>query len=146
MERERFEDDGRAVAEYAGLVLVRCPRCDACAVVTRAGLGSRATVVCGACAYSSTKERVRKETFGAPIDPVFGLPLWLTAPFRGETVWAYNAEHLAFLRDWVGADLRRRLPGHHHSMASRLPAWMTSAKNRAGVLAVIAELEARLEP
>jgi hypothetical protein len=77
-----------------------------------------------------------------PVDPEFGLELWFTAPFRNEVVWAYNVEHLRFLRDYLAADLRERAPNRNGSLASRLPRWMKAAKHRDALVALIDELVA----
>jgi hypothetical protein len=76
-------------------------------------------------------------------DPLFGLDLWLRAPFRSHVLWAYNAEHLRFLREYVAADLRERVPTQNGSMASRLPKWIKSARHRGDLLSAITRLEAR---
>jgi predicted RNA-binding Zn-ribbon protein involved in translation (DUF1610 family) len=76
-------------------------------------------------------------------DPFFGLELRLRAPFRGELLWAYNAEHLAFLKRYVGATVREREPNQNGSLVSRLPQWIKSAKHRDDLLAAITKLEAR---
>jgi hypothetical protein len=76
-------------------------------------------------------------------DPLFGLDLWLCTPCRGEVLWAYNVEHVQFLQRYVGATLRTREPKQNGSIASRLPAWITSAKHRDEVLAGLSKLEAR---
>lgn len=80
---------------------------------------------------------------GVATDPVFGLDLWLRTPCTGEVLWAYNDEHLEFLRRYVGATVRERTPKQNGSIASRLPRWMTSAKHRDEVLAAISRLEVR---
>src|SRR5687768_9071979 len=38
---------------------------------------------------------------GEPVDPVFGLQLWLQAPCCGHVLWAYNREHLEVIRGYV---------------------------------------------
>jgi hypothetical protein len=75
------------------------------------------------------------------VDPYFGLPLWFRAACCGETLWAYNRRHLAFLRGFVGAKIRQRYPNRNASMVSRLPNWMKKASNRAAILNCIADLE-----
>lgn len=82
--------------------------------------------------------------FDRPVDLYFGLPLWLQTPVRGETLWAYNDRHLGFLRDYVGASLRERIPNRNRTMASRLPQWIKSAQNRAGILHGLGRLEEML--
>jgi hypothetical protein len=71
--------------------------------------------------------------------------LWLRAEFRGHTVWAFNHRHLHALRSYVVADLRERTPrqGAATSMVEKLPGWMTSAKNRDDVVAVLDRLGER---
>jgi hypothetical protein len=58
-------------------------------------------------------------------------------------LWAYNYDHLNFLKDHIQATLRERNAQEpsNQSLGSRLPAWMTSAKNREAVLKGIAHLQ-----
>jgi hypothetical protein len=77
-------------------------------------------------------------------DGLTGLPLWLRAPCRGHTLWALNGEHLAWLRDYVGATLRERIPRRNATLASRLPTWIKLARNREEVLHCLARLEQSL--
>jgi hypothetical protein len=85
---------------------------------------------------------------GAPVDWYFHLPLWLQTPCCGETLWAYNAAHLAFLEDYVRATLREHARGPHgwrnQALANRLPKWMAEAKNRAEVLKGLEQLRQKL--
>lgn len=76
---------------------------------------------------------------GSAIDPYFHLPLWLTTNSCNETLWAYNYAHLDFLKRHVEAKLRERNTHEmlNKGLASRLPKWMTSKKNRADVLKAI---------
>jgi hypothetical protein len=79
-----------------------------------------------------------------PYDPHFGFRLWLQTRCAGEVLWAYNAEHLGFLREYVSASLRERVPNANGSLASRLPKWIKSAHNRTAVLRAARRLEAKL--
>jgi rubredoxin len=138
---DRFRDGGSTLYRWADPeVLVVCPRCSARAVVRRAD-GTARRVTCSGCGLTRDADG-GSSTWGVPSDPWFGLPLWLQADFRGHTVWAFGAEHLQVLRDFVAAHLRehRPLSGAAMSMLERLPAWMTSAKNRDGVVAVLDRL------
>jgi hypothetical protein len=77
--------------------------------------------------------------------------VWLTIPCCGELLWAYNEEHLDFIERYVSATLRERAAApagsevsvRNSSLASRLPSWMTAAKNRRRILAAIATLRHR---
>ena len=79
----------------------------------------------------------------------FDLSLWLQKPCCGEVLWAYNARHLTFLAEYVGAKLRNQrsdlsLPQSNSALESRLPRWMLSAKNRPAVLRGVKSLRERL--
>ena len=77
------------------------------------------------------------------IDPHFGQPLFFVDEGRHGRLWAYNLNHLNELRRYVEASLRERSSdAGNKSMASRLPAWIKSAKNRAAVLKRIERLAA----
>jgi len=80
---------------------------------------------------------------GSAIDPYFHLPLWLTFNCCDNTLWAYNYEHLDFLRSHVEAKLRERNTQEmsNKSLGSRLPKWMTSKKNRETILKAIDHLK-----
>lgn len=86
---------------------------------------------------------------GLITDNVYGLPLWLQAEFQGEQFWAFNSEHLAYLRDYVSAKLRERgiLPRNtirkNSSLSSRLPGFLKKAGHRAALLRLFNELERR---
>jgi hypothetical protein len=151
---------------YGDEFLVVCPSCAKCALV-RPGPSMKkpeARLTCPSCGYA--KDWVRKQLpmtngknpaqfeegvicIGAPVDWFFHQPLWLQAPCCGETLWAYNAKYLKWLRAFVSADLRERsksptLGWSNKSLASRLPKWIKQASNRKAVLAAITRMENRL--
>lgn len=78
-------------------------------------------------------------------DWYFGLPLWLQTPCCGHTLWAYNADHRAYLEAYVRATLRtappHAQPSRNRTLASRLPLWMKRKENREDVLRGLARLE-----
>ncbi|WP_410601287.1 hypothetical protein [Amycolatopsis sp. lyj-90] len=73
-----------------------------------------------------------------------GLELWLQTPCKGETLWAYHERHLDYLERYVAAGLREQVPNRNSSLASRLPAWIKSAKNRDDVLRALSRMRASL--
>lgn len=77
----------------------------------------------------------------ALVDNCFGLPLWLQTPCAGHTLWAFNARHLAYLKEFLQAELRERHGTANASVISRLPAWMKSAKHRDEALRAVQRLE-----
>lgn len=79
-------------------------------------------------------------------DPYFGYPLYFRGEFRGKLVWALNREHLQYLIDYLSADLRAAPAGHlegsgMRSQSDRLPAYMKSAKNRAGIVKLLSRMQ-----
>jgi hypothetical protein len=80
----------------------------------------------------------------ALVDSCFGLPLRLQTPCAGRTLWALNAAHLAFLKEYLRADLRKRRGVRNASVASRLPGWLKSAKHRDDAARAVARLETML--
>jgi hypothetical protein len=108
-------------------VLVTCPHCAKCALWTQ----------CAALRVPALEQ-------WRP-DPVFRLPVWLRARCRHGIFWAYNLRHLDQIEAFVGASLRERQrdPVHgwsNRAWTSRLPAWISSAKNREEVLRCIARI------
>lgn len=104
----------------------------------------RMTFRCSSCDMEITKKLWWHRCGpSVPHDPHFGLPLWLVAPVRGRTLWAFNYEHLAFLKDFVAATLRERDANVNRSQASRLPNWLTARANREIVLTAIQRLETK---
>ena len=81
---------------------------------------------------------------GKPFDPYFKYPLWLQTECAGEILWAFNEKHLSYLKSYVEADLREDDGRKSWSIISRLPKWITSAKNRQNVLKAIAKLEKQI--
>jgi len=72
-----------------------------------------------------------------PRDPIPRLDLLLQTPCCGQMLWAWNTEHVLWMQKYVRAKLRtRRWIGgwRNNSLQSRLPRWITSAKNREAVL------------
>ena len=99
---------------------------------------------------AAVKASAKSGAVAAPgLDPYFRRPVWLSTPCCGEMLWAYNPAHLDFLAAFVGARIRerRRDPVHGWSnaaIASRLPAWLKAAKNRAAILEGVERLRRRV--
>lgn len=155
-------DESVSLSDFKDRVLVVCPRCSACArldwlsarderrgdrIVRMAGY----RLVCPSCVHvADWRKRFQHEcppTLGlGPELAGFELEVWLQRPCCGETLWAYNAKHLSFLAEYVGAELRERWPDTNEGWqplggpGRRLPRWMLSAKNRQAVLAGVKAL------
>ncbi|MFT3796632.1 hypothetical protein [Flavobacterium sp.] len=137
-------------------IWVVCPHCGQQALVkcdqkTFAHIDEDAIrLICTACGHSKRLSEIPQQhqwvsrvlVMGGAIDPYFHQRLWLIQPVGGNVLWAYNPAHLDFLEQHVQAQLRERNTEHmrNKSLGSRLPKWMTSAKNRESVLKAIGQL------
>jgi hypothetical protein len=101
-------------------------------------------LVCFSCTYR--REWIGGQvSIGGNFDWYFRLPLWLQIECcGGETLWAYDKKHLNFIENYVAARLRERKPNVNKSLASRLPQWIKSAKNREEILRAIGKLKEKL--
>ena len=145
-------------------ILVTCPNCSRQAIVkpdnfsfknidennikiscTNCGYSKRLLEKPTSVLYSSTDNEIKGRYYviGGAIDPFFYLPLWLKTDFEGKTLWAYNFEHLNFLRKHIEAKLRERNGQDlvNKSLGSWLTKWLTSKKNREIILKKINELQ-----
>ena len=145
MTRAVFDAHGQSILDLAGEFLVHCPRCSHCASVTVQS-GQRfgpVRLLCVACGHLKDKD-ARQLVIREAVDWYFGLPLWLQTPCHGRVLWAYNLRHLTFLEAYVRAGLRQDARGEgslrNGTLASRLPAWIKSAKNRDDVLCGLSRL------
>ena len=111
----------------------------------RFGRVLQASIRCLGCGYVTRHElRPAACDFAAAFDPWFGLPLFLTEPVGREILWAYNAAHLALLKDYIGAAIRKRTAASYRmTMLARLPRWMKEKAGRDRVLRAIARLRRR---
>jgi hypothetical protein len=138
----------RTIDDFVGKFFVACPECSKMATVTSSSRFGPVRLACEQCGFTKSKS-VRSYSLGSAEDPYFGLPLWLQAPCSPHTLWAYNLDHLSCLKEYVEATDRRRpvrnpVDPLNKLLASRLPKWMQSSKNRDQVLKAIAKIEAKL--
>jgi hypothetical protein len=82
---------------------------------------------------------------GQPFDCFFKYPLWYKTEIKGNTLFAYNLEHLRFLKEFIQSPLRERAQNEHgwsnQSIQSRLPKWLLSYGNREEIVKKIGQLE-----
>lgn len=164
--KKQFKNQHRMLESFGYEFLVVCPNCNSKSKVISLGdyspygTGIIRRFLCLHCGM--TKEFVLKNNcfnqsaisygskwnegfinIGGTFDWYFGYPLYLQIPCCGQTLWAYNLEHLEYLKNYVQAELRENHP-YYLSVESRLPLWMKSAKNRDAVLKAISKLEQRV--
>lgn len=96
-------------------------------------------VTCPFCGYMMSGEvhkTAEKFTYLGEVknacEPFFGFELWFLTFFRNKPVWALNRDHLAYLIDYLSADLREKPPEYQamNTQAAHLPTFMKTAKNR----------------
>ncbi len=104
-------------------------------------------IVCPGCGTSNTVAITwYHDGFSAdPLDPTFGLPLWLQTPCCGQVLWAYNRQHISTIRMYVAASHRVRASPMKWSMLTRLPTWVKLAKHRAAVLSACDQLDQKAQ-
>ena len=77
----------------------------------------------------------------------FGLELWFLSHFHGKPVWALDREHLAYLIDYLSADLRERPTLYNweyatvKTQADHLPTFMKTAKNRDRIVKMLKDMQ-----
>jgi hypothetical protein len=128
------------LGDFMSHIYVGCPKCSKQALVTRPPeqkfhYFTNTKVTCQHCGFNQTAK-------GNVISDL-NLTYWLQMECEGQTLWAYNYEHLTFLKQLIGANLRERngVPNANSSLGSRLPRWMTSSKKRSKVLKCLERLQ-----
>lgn len=145
------------VYDFTKEVYVVCPNCQKKAIVkSEKFYDEDVRLICPSCGLnktpkiqfsgytSDTKSLIKSILIiGGGIDPYFHLPLWLSINVGENLFWAYNYQHLNFIKDFVVAKLRERNIGNmsNKSLGSRLPKWITSHKNRDIIVKTIEKLE-----
>ena len=123
-ENSRFQDDGKYLGDFYTYRIVECPNCKKAIDFV---LPKLACIHCGVIQGFDDKSFI---TTVAVND-------FLQINCCGENLWAYNLEHLDFIEKYVQAKIREREPNVNKSLASRLPNWIKSKKNRNEILKCI---------
>jgi len=126
---------------------VKCPKCSAKATAQMHPMGIRGTyrealtklgarrIVCEACGFCREVPPGKSESY----------ELWYAAYFKGRRLWARNSRHLAFLISWLSGNRSKAgLSIGDRAMAEAFPKWMILAKNRAGILKCLREMQGEL--
>ncbi|MCM3124486.1 MULTISPECIES: hypothetical protein [unclassified Mesobacillus] len=161
--KKQFKNQHRLLESFGYEFLVSCPNCKSKAKVISLGehspyrTGITKRFLCLHCGM--TKEFAPKNNcfnqsiisygskwnegyinIGGAYDWYFGYPLYLQIACCGHTLWAYNLEHLEYIKNYVEAEIREN-GTYYLSVESRLPFWIKSTKNRDAVLKAISKLE-----
>ena len=76
-------------------------------------------------------------------ESIFGLELWFLSSFDGKVVWALNREHLAYLIEYLSAELREdpNPMGTMRTQADNLPTFMKLGKNRDKIVKILKRMQ-----
>ncbi len=127
-------------------ILIECARCGKCATLRnftfprdRKSVLRMGECICLHCGHQWTTP--------ADADFVTRGPLWLRMACHGNVLWVLNREHLEFLEQFIGAELREERMEEVSSrrLSSALPRWMLAAKNRKDVMRCLGKLREKLE-
>ena len=121
-------------AEDNDPILVVCPKCSSKALIFP---NPKYRCVCTKCSFTQTKPN-KKLKYGfymdIMIDTYFGFELWLQTRCCGHSLYAFTIKHLDLLENYIEANIRERKQDEfgwrNSSVASRLPKWIKSHKNR----------------
>jgi len=142
----RFLDDRLCLCAYSDPILIACPKCKHAGSLRlrnedyeKRKWQARRFFGCEECGHSfNWKSRLVIHSV-ANWNEV--LPLLLQTPCCARTLWAFNERHLRFIEQYASALVRERIGSANASLASRLPQWIKSAKNREAVLKAVRKLK-----
>jgi hypothetical protein len=139
----RFQDENLIRSDFYKEVWVVCPVCTNKAMATVNFETKKARLLCVNCGYNkeTTTALVPKGAIETDADWYFNAELWLKAPFKNDVFWAYNDKHLDYLERYITATLREHKDRTHFTLLEKLPKFYHEAKNREGLLKIIAKLK-----
>ena len=127
-------------------ILVICPKCHAKALILP---DTEETIKCVCTKCSFNKHESKKRLWlGCHLDISYSeylcLNLWLETHCCGHSLYAFTIRHLDLIESYIKADLRERKQNENGwrnaSVASRLPKWIKSHKNREQLIKSIQKL------
>lgn len=139
----RFQDENLILSNFYQEVWVVCPSCAKKAIAKTNFEAKTARLFCVHCGYNkeTTTALVPKGTVEMAANWYFNVELWLKAPFKNDIFWAYNGKHLDYLERYISASLREHKDRTHFTLLEKLPKFYHEAKNREGLLKIIAKLK-----
>lgn len=123
----KFEDGGLKFFDLDNYRIVECPKCSKPTDLFESKFS------CTSCGFIKDYKGFSD------------LENYLKIDCCNETLWAINEQHLDFIEDYVSAIIRTRTPNINKSLASRLPQWIKSKKNRDQILKCINKLRDKLK-
>lgn len=138
----RFQDENLTLSDFYKEVLVVCTSCEKKAVARVHFETKSARLFCIHCGYNKeTSTSIKNGTIQMAANHYFNADFWLKVPFKNETFWAYNYNHLAYLESYINASLREHKNRTHFTLLEKLPKFYHEAKNREVLLKIIEKLK-----
>ncbi len=141
----RFQDENLVLSHFYNEVLVACSACSKKAIAKAYFETKKARLFCTNCGYNKeVSTLVNKNTsIEIPANQYFEAELWLQSSFKNETFYAFNNHHLDYLESYISATLREHKDRTHFTLLEKLPKFYHEAKNREGLLKIIAKLKSK---
>jgi hypothetical protein len=73
----------------------------------------------------------------------FKAELWLKHNFKQDIFWAYSYTHLNYIESYISSLIREHKDRTHFTLIEKLPKFYHVAKNRDGLLKIIAKLKTK---
>ncbi len=149
MTTDRFEDKNYRLTDFENEVWIACPNCGKQAIARIAEQEKQAKLSCIHCGFHKTCSMEFTNNNGKILVVkqaahfYFEARLWFLASFKNNLFWAYNPEHLNYLETYISAKLREHKNRSHFTLLEKLPKFYHEAKNREGLLKLIAKLKVK---
>ena len=139
----RFQDENLVLSNFYHEVWVVCPSCTKKAIATVNFETKTARLFCTHCGHNkeTTTALQKNAAIETAANQYFQAQLWLQAAFKNDLFWAYNDKHLDYLERYISATIREHKDRSGFTLLEKLPKFYHEAKNREGLLKVIAKLK-----
>ena len=141
---QRFQDENLLLSDFFQEVWVVCPTCAKKARAKVNPENKTARLFCLHCGCNKeTTTTIKYGTINTAANHYFQAELWLQAPFKNDVFWAYNDKHLEYLERYISATIREHKDRTGFTLLEKLPKFYHEAKNREGLLKIIAKLKVK---
>jgi len=142
-QQNRFQDQNLTKYDFYKEVWIVCPSCEKKAIAKVDFKIKLARLICINCGLNkeTTIQISKNASLEMAANIYFNAELWLKAPFKNDVFWAYNDKHLEYLERYISATLREHKDRTHFTILEKLPKFYHEAKNREGLLKIIAKLK-----
>jgi hypothetical protein len=144
LQPNRFHDENLILSNFYQEVWVVCPSCAKKATAKVNFEAKVARLFCTSCGCNKeTSIAIKNGIVETAANHYFQADLWLKATFKNDVFWAYNDKHLEYLERYISATLREHKDRTHFTLLEKLPKFYHEAKNREGLLKIIAKLKSK---